>query len=567
MSNTTTDYKKPNPFNFISYDGFDGENGTGIRAEVNVQKNKGTIKKIDVNEKGFAHVEFKVPNDKIRFPIQGWIRTDDPVFELVKAAQESGEEVSFRIENQRKPNVARNIPMSELRADSNTARENIKTLLVGINGVLTSEALTLPEEDPQITTGGRIPATKADMQRSQGAGGGGATTTSALDVSTMLGNLEDAIKQGGLHQNVIDAVTAQLVLAGVPVETIFSILGGVDKRDNTRPPQQAGFSTEAPSWKEYNTDGRQNLGSAVVAASVGIETLLVELFHNLLPENTKADNFHDAVAYYLNITLATCDRIQELSYGEGFRSDRGGSSHTRVRGIVFEILKKELPLPVELEPTETGLRFVFNGPKHAEWVRQLGTLGKQRFALAIAASQAKPGFSAPVPASMRPSNEKEAPQAPTAPVEETKSDSAPTPQKPVEPASTTPTPVAEEAPLTPEEEEELSLSNSTQEIVDTTNFYPLEPITPEMAEGEELATTETLIALTKMFENSGFNIKTDPADKSRVSSLLVATFGDAYSNPRGIPDALLEEFVDHYTAMGPEVLHSAVRYVLEEKVN
>lgn len=569
MSNSI---KKPNPFNFISFDGTDEE---GVRAEVNVQKNTGKISKILTQEdKGVADVHFSV--EGLKFAVHGWVSTDAEIFELAKTAKANDEEVSFRIETQRHQKIARDIPMSELRANTEIARESVKTLLVGINGILSNEAVTNPAEDPKSTNGRYVAGDEDIAPRPTGN-----ANSAAVDSASMLANFEKALKES-IRPSVLDAMSAQLILAGVDPEVVNKTAAGVTKRDTEQPPVQSAFATEAPSWKDYNSDGRANLGSATIAASVGVETLLNEQVREYAINEfggKKVENQDDIVDYYLNITLAICDRIQNIAYGEGSRPDRGAASHVRVRGIVYELLKKETTLPLDWTENETSVKASFNKDKHNEWVRFLGTTGATRFQRAIRAAHSYPGFKYGVPASLRPDGEQvvqqeETPQQPVnrpAPVEEETPVVDEAPVQDVVPEATEP--VQQEEPV----QEPLVVAGVTiqpnyqngnveEEVVVTTDFYPMGELNDEDVEGEEKATTATLKALANLFEGSGYNLK-DAAEMSRISALLSATFGAKYSNPREIPDALLEEFVDHYVNVGTETLNNAVQYALNAKVS
>lgn len=546
MSNDTV--VKNAPFKFISYDAADAQ---GVRSEVLVQENRGTIKEIktEKQDKGFVDVHFNVAG--LNFPVHGWISVNSPVFKLVETARDNNEEVSFRIESQRKKGVDATIPMSELRSDTATAQKNVRTVLVGINGVYTDELMTDPAEDASWI-GGRQPARSGSSSQGSPAG-------STVNLNNKLDNLRKIIADGGVRTSVLDAMVASLLLDGAVAEDVHQIVAGVDKRETTRPNQQASFSVEAPSWKDYNSDGRPNLGSGVVAAAVGIETLLSEQFRELVSDkggSQSVSNFDDTVAYYLNILLAICDRVQMLSYGEGFRPDRAASSHTRIRGIVYELVKKETTLPVDVVEENGTIVFKYDEKKHFAWVKYLGETGVIRFRRSIEAAFSYPGFRAEIPASLR--NGTASPQAPVqAQRPETKVEAATAPQAAPEP----PVAVVEEE-VTPELVEQPVVA---AEIVDVSNFYPMAELTDEQVEGEEKATVETMKALAKLFESSGFNLK-DQSDMSRVAELLGATFGPGYTSPRAIPDDILVDFIDHYESYGTEVLHAAISYAHSQPV-
>ena len=566
MSNET---QKKTPFNFISYDGADE---TGHRAEVQVQVNRGKVKEIKENSaKEVADVHFTVPN--LKYAIHGWIPTTEPAYELIKLAQEADEEVSFRIETQRKRNVDRKIPMAELKPDMATAKENVMVLLVGINGTLTSEHSTHPSEDP-VHTGGRYVAGPAEKPV-QGATNG---QTNTVDLTSQVENFKKAATNPNIRASILDAMSANLVLNGANIEDIYEIMAGNDKRDDTKPENQAHFATEAPAWKQYNSDGRLNLGSSIVAAGVGIETMIHSQIENIAHIETSQPitNLDDAVEYYLNLTFAITDRIQEAVYGKGFRADRAASSHTRIRGLVYEIIKNTHLLPLTFNAQTNSV--TYNKEAVDEWVKNVGREGIKRFNRSVKASVTIQGFNIPVPVSLNQQAETIQNSAPqpesiiepkveTPVIEETpKQEETPEVTEPVKETATenvTPEPVGDEkpsyeAPITP------TVTETPAEVaIDESNIYRVQ-LTSEEVDGEELATPETIASFKELFTNLGFDIS-DRAELSRITKLLAYTFGENYANVKNVPDFFVEEFIDHYQSFGAETLNQAVRLAVEGK--
>lgn len=564
MSNET---QKKTPFNFISYDGADE---TGHRAEVQVQVNRGKVKEIKENTaKEVADVHFTVPN--LKYAIHGWIPTTEPAYELIKTAQDADEEVSFRIETQRKRNVDRKTPMAELKPDMATAKENVMVLLVGINGVLTSEHSTHPSEDP-IHTGGRYVAGPAEKP----AQGSTSSFGSGADLASQVENFKKAASNPNIRASILDAMSANLVLNGANIEDIYEIMAGNDKRDNSRPEPQSYYATEAPAWKQYNSDGRLNLGSSIIAAGVGIETMIHTQIENIAHVETSKPitNLDDAVEYYLDLTFAITDRIQEAVYGQGFRADRAASSHTRIRGLVYEIIKNTHLLPLTFNAQTNSV--TYNKEAVDEWVKNVGREGIKRFNRSVKASTTMRGFNVVIPASLNTQAETSHPQPTqretasqqTAPVVEEQVTPEPTPE-PVKETVTETTPVVEEK-VTPEPEPsyeaEVTYSEPVAPVeiaIDESNIYRT-LLTSEEVDGEELATPETIAAFKELFTNLGFDIS-DRAELSRITKLLAYTFGEDYANVKNVPDFFVEEFIDHYQSFGAETLNQAVRLAVEGK--
>lgn len=554
------------PFNFVS---FDGKDENGIRAEVNVQANKGTVKEIKENTaKEVADVHFSVEN--LKFPIHGWVRTDEPIYELIKAAEASGEEITFRIETQRKANVDRSTPMEELRKDANTARENVKTILVGINGVLSGEALTNPKEDPKVSRG-RYVATDEDVEA---ASNNGNSVAPAVSVEKILENLKAAASNPQLRASILDNLAAQALFNGASVEEVNTALVGTDKRDGSQPTDapRASFSQEAPAWKEYNSDGRLNLGSSVVAAGVGIETLVYKQIHTA--ELSSAGNIDEVVQYFVDLIFAISDRVQVSAYGEGSRVDRAASSHVRIRGLVYEIIDKTFNLPVEAH--QSGNIVAVNGAQGIQsWIAAVGKEAVKRFNRAIKASQEVKTFGQITPPqSLVGGSRNGASEAPVVASE---------PVNSVPEVSATPEPTtAPEAVEEPEEEAEV-IEPTVPEAVPVEEALSLDAVkdsgdahegleegiaqaqgimlprnlTDEEVANSELATAETIGLLQEMLSDAGFDLK-DKGDLVRISRLLAYTFGENYGNAKKIPDEELTEFIDWYASNGPEAIQQAV---------
>lgn len=557
------------PFNFVS---FDGKDENGIRAEVNVQANKGTIKEIKENTaKEVADVHFSVEN--LKFPIHGWVRTDEPIYELIKAAEASGEEITFRIETQRKANVDRSTPMEELRKDAATARDNVKTILVGINGVLSGEALTNPKEDPKVSRG-RYVATDEDVET---AGNNGGVAAPAVSVEKILENLKAAASNPQLRSSILDNLAAQALFNGASVEEVNTALVGNDKRDGSQPTEapRASFSQEAPAWKEYNSDGRLNLGSSVVAAGVGIETLVYKQIHTA--ELSSAGNIDEVVPYFVDLIFAISDRVQVSSYGEGSRVDRAASSHVRIRGLVYEIIDKTFNLPVEAG-AEGNIVATNGGQGIQAWIAAVGKEAVKRFNRAIRASQEVKAFGQITPpqslvggsngttaALVAPSQPvTAASEAPATPAPETAPEAVAEPEAEIEVEAEVAEPTVPEAvPV----EEALSLdavsdSNDAHEgleegIAQAQGIMLPRNLSDEEVADAELATAETIGLLQEMLSDAGFDLK-DKGDLVRISRLLAYTFGEGYGNAKKIPDEELTEFIDWYASNGPEAIQQAV---------
>lgn len=544
---------------FVSQDGTDED---GVRAQVHVIALTGTVKEIkEKSDKGVADVYFSV--GKLTFPIHGWIGLEEPVFALAKTAYENGDEVDFRIEFQRKPKVDRKTPIEELRKDTSTALANIKVLLVGINELRTPEAVTNPAEDPKGTNG-RYVASETDLSKPAGNNGSAASSFSKEEV---LASLALASANAEVRPSILDGLAAQALLHGASVEEVNVAIAGRDKRENgtTVETPRANYAQEAPAWKEYNSDGRLNLGSSIVAAGVGAETLISKQLTAL--GLADAPNIAEVTDYFTDLVFAIADRVQVSAYGNGARSDRAAGSHTRIRGILYEVISNQSTLPVVLG--SNGAIQVNNPDDLKNWIAETGKLTVAKFNRAIRASQATPGFGQIVPpasltggtVAARPSSPaapQSPPEAPSQPVRPqpqvvTRPDSVPAPVTPPDLEPDQPETVAVAQP------EEESLDSVQDEVTPTENLegvLPPRKLTSDELQGET-ASEDTIAALKELMSESGLDPK-DVRDLTRISHVLAYTFGSEFSNPKKVPDDALLEFIDWYVGNGSEALNNAM---------
>lgn len=336
---------------FISHDGLDAND---VRAEVYVETGTGTVKALEVNGK---NVLVKMNVEGLRHPVQGWTSVSEAIYQTLVEAQESGRDVTYRIESQRKNGVDRKIPITELRKTQDIANENTRKLFVGVDGVLSSEAVTNPAEDPH--TGGRIPATDPRHAPKQ-QGGNAPATAGGFSAEQALTGLANA-RQGGLPPTVVDAAAALALAAGASVEQVLT--AGVDEQTTQqRREVRRAFAAEAKPFHSHNTDNRINLGSYAVQAAVGAESLAADL---IAEQNARVAEAHNAAveagdiagepiepapvdfkqaAALGRILLELADRVQVDAYGGG-RPDRMATSHSRARGLVYDAVKNRYAVP------------------------------------------------------------------------------------------------------------------------------------------------------------------------------------------------------------------------------
>lgn len=510
---------------FVSHDGIDSN---GVRAEVYVQDGRGTVKEIKENKNGTADVHFQVEN--LKYPVHGWIGQDNPVYDVVKKSLESKEDVQFRIEVQRKPSVERNIPIGELRTDMNKARENTISILAAINGIFSDEAVTNPSEDP-ASTYGRIKANGSEKKMP------------AVGASNVLNVLQEVAASQSVTSDIISAIAAQAILNGAEVKDVLTAISGPDRKDDSQPELKKSFSVEAPSWKSYNSDGRQNLGSSSIQAGVGAEQFVRgNIVKNLSLKNYDDADLNKLVDFFGKAVLAISDKIQAAAYGKGFRADRSVASHARVRGIVYDTINEYYPIPVnkDLKLSEDDLK---------TWVTLVGKLSFNRFKLSIEISNHNTSI-----------DEIVLPDTLVAGLEG------------VEEANVIP-----EITLAKPEEDVTVKDAAIEEVTNPTSNKDVpatEPISSVKVDYEvlppslidesilvngklpdDVAPTEDTIELFKEFvSDSGLEKK----DIAKVSKFLAWTYGPKFTKAQMIPDDVLTEFVDFYVSLGSENFVKAV---------
>lgn len=270
---------------FILLDGGDDNN---VRAEVRVTKGFGLVHSITPNENGrVASIGMTIQHPNMKRPIYGHMNMDEDAFKILQEAKDSGRLVHFRIESQRKAKVDRTIPMSELTSTMEIAGQNTTRIFVGAGFTepitLTSEALTDPEDDPK--------------------------------------------REGGVQS----AIAARQAKPSAPAPA----------QNNAPASSNRAFSREEAAYKTYNSDGRFNVGSAAFAAAVSAEQFSREMF--MLADISDEERDTNTAIMARGI-LRIADAVQGSVYDEGYRSDRSSASHTRARGIIYDTIRKYVPL-------------------------------------------------------------------------------------------------------------------------------------------------------------------------------------------------------------------------------
>lgn len=151
--NTTRPMRSHHPF--ITHD---GEDQSGVRAEVRVITGYGTIKKnsqgddeIDDREKACRYT-FEAPN--YAFPVYGWVQKNTDVYNRIEQARRDNTPMEYRIEIVRTKGVDRSIPFNKIpERTTNTHRSLAAIKVDGDDEWVLSNAVTRFDEDPVYDNG------------------------------------------------------------------------------------------------------------------------------------------------------------------------------------------------------------------------------------------------------------------------------------------------------------------------------------------------------------------------------------------------------------------------------
>jgi hypothetical protein len=559
---------------FVSHDG----DGT----EVYVSTATAKVTKI---EERTSSVNVHLEASYLKHPLNGWLNSNEEVLQVLRDSLENGKEVEVRIEAQRKPKVDKSIPIQEIR-DGKDAKTDIIKKIACVNGVFTSEALTNPDDDPD--TG----KAKSALGRSGGApkAAGGNNGGPSADKGTVLGLLRNLSTSRDVTESILDALKAQALIAGATVQEIVEA-SAVPEQE--APAQQNGFAREAPPFKEYNADGRLNLGGASVAAGVGVFNYVFEK----MAKTFEAEPDIDTVEYLSALILSIADVLQVGAYGKGFRVDRTAGSHTRARASLFTVIDIN-PLPVAANG-KVASPDVVNA-----WVKKVGAVTRLNLATGITASQQFPSVKTLLDFLSNDGGAKEqAPQAAESaskPVGSEQITSAPqTVSKPVEATTEAPKPVEKNTGSTADVAYPETATKPTTDVAypNTVNkpttdvAYPdtvVEPtydvapvaetkaapkatspapenestpddglirfeqkLLPPGAINASNAPSEEILEQFKEFVIEETGLKTK-AEQAKVGRLLSYTFGRAYNKASNIPEDDLADFLDFYVSTGVE---------------
>lgn len=522
---------------FIS---LDGEDPQGVRAEVVVEVHTGTVKEISELDK-VAKVTFA--GDGLNNPVHGYLNLEDPLLEVIKLAKKSKETVEYRIEIARKKHVARDIPMSVLRETMETARENVIKIIAGINvkvhddGHITGLAIehhTNPAKDP--AAGGIYRATDPQPESKAGnASAGGSSSASTLSPEASLEILAKAVTAGVPHE-ALSVLLASAIRDGADPSHALSVAYPSEEA----PKVQQVRSREEAVFRKFNSDGSLNLGSSQIISGVSSENFSRRIL-GPLADSMSEEDFIALVEKYASIILAISDTIQVSAYNNGGQADRMAGSHTRIRGVVYDVIENSFP-PVPLHGKYTS-------EDEFKWVANVGRVAKERFFSAIRISDSKfsfaslkaPAVAVPVKEEAVSTETHDVHHVPDADRSETQAHEAPAKLEPIGTSATEDArqeaPAAEDAPEV-DEDEDFELFDFT--VIDSSDPAPT------------VKDVNKLKALLKEYE-------VPETQLNKVGSLLEFSFGTRLA--KEVPAANLAEFIEFYRSNGKANLHAAIRNV------
>lgn len=333
---------------FLSHDGVDKN---GVRAEVMVQTGTGRIKDLvgrgRAGEDGtFRNIEvvFEPDNPHLKRKVYALLdTTGKELWEYVQAAHADKRDVSYRIESQRKRGIDRTKPFTELVHTEEAVR-----ILAAIDDVFSHEAKTNPKEDPSQENPSAL--TQDDDTTSAAPAAVVVTAApAAADPSKLLASLA-AARQAGMPATTVDTLAALALAAGAGVDDVASAgFDDVETPSAPRPVVGRTHAVEDKPWNAYNSDGRVNVGSYMVAHAASAERFALDHLITVYSEGKKtAVDVSDAmIAQAASVALVLLEMSDEvLIKAVGGRVDRQKNSYNRAMSLVLDAVDKRYHVPV-----------------------------------------------------------------------------------------------------------------------------------------------------------------------------------------------------------------------------
>lgn len=333
---------------FVSFDGVDKN---GVRAEVMVQTGTGKIKEIIPRGKMAANgsyrnaeIVFTPDNPKLIRKVYALIdTTSKELWQYVWDAQISQKDISYRIESQRKKTIDRTVKFDDLNHS-----EQVVRILAGVDNLFSHEAKTTPTEDAtndspsalaqELSADLGVPT--SDAIPAQGA-------TAVVNVSHLLDSLAEA-RSLNLSPTTIDTLVALAVNAGASLQDALSVGIGLEQEPKERRTTGGrGFAIEEKPWTAYNSDGRVNVGSYMVAHAATAERFSLDHLITIYSDGKKSnvDVTDEMIAQAASLALVLLEMSDDVQRKVVGRTDRQKSSYNRGMALVLDAVEKRYPAP------------------------------------------------------------------------------------------------------------------------------------------------------------------------------------------------------------------------------
>lgn len=336
---------------------------------------RGIIQKIEGAGRN-RQVTIKATHTDLRKPVTGWLdSTNERMLTFAQEAQANRVEVDYLVVVHRKGKVSPSIPFANLESDDKV-RDLVELAPVGASSSEEVHAAAPPQDQPAT-------APQAAQERPAGPAAANGTSKSEAFMCRFpgcdaFGFSNEGDRDG--HETMAHArVTPEQAAAGQAAGTTPAADEAAPTEDEpagdpTEPPHPAdepGTTTrptpppapsrrakveEARAWEPYNSDGKLNLGSYAVTASVGFAELAFKLVvDNMTVEATREGRGMESldmarVGRLTRTLLRLADRTQASLRADG-RVNRMDASHTRARGAVRLIIES-YPPPFGLDAEE-----------------------------------------------------------------------------------------------------------------------------------------------------------------------------------------------------------------------
>jgi len=330
---------------FLSHDGVDKN---GVRSEVMVQTGTGKIKELvprgrATKDGTYRNVEvvFTPDNPKLIRKVYALLdTTSKELWDYVQEAHRTEKDISYRIESQRKRTVDRTIKFDDL-----THSEDVVRILAGIDNIFSHEAKTNPAEDETNDAPSALPQSQPNGVVAAPA----VVSSTVVSASRILEELANARKLN-LSNTIIDMLVASAVSAGASLDEALSAgIGDESVTDmSARAVLGRAFAVEEKPWTAYNSDGRVNPGSYMVAHAASAERFALDHLISVYSEGKKSpvdvteEMISQAAALAL-VLLELSDKVQSLIVG---RVDRQKNSYNRAMALVLDAVDKRYLAPI-----------------------------------------------------------------------------------------------------------------------------------------------------------------------------------------------------------------------------